>query len=177
MEHPEELRPGKTRDELTAEAAQQFAALAERLRGRGHEPHAVAHFLNKLLFCMFAEDAGLLPADLLRRLAGAAPNDPAVFADGLGDLFAKMADKGGLFGAERIQWFNGGLFDGGEVLPLTRDEIAHGRARLAARLVAGRAGHLRHALRARPRPEQAHAARRPLHRPRLDHAPHRAGAA
>ena len=123
MEHPQELRPGKTRDELTAEAAQQFASLAERLRSRGHEPHAVAHFLDKLLFCMFAEDAGLLPAGLLRRLAAAAHNDPAVFTDGLGDLFSKMSDRGGLFGAERIEWFNGGLFDSGEVLPLTQSEI------------------------------------------------------
>ena len=124
MEHPEELKPGKTRDELTAEAAQHFAALAEQLRARGHEPHAVAHFLNKLLFCMFAEDAELLPAGLLRRLAAADPNDPSVFTAGLGELFAKMSSGGGLFGAERIQWFNGGLFDGGEVLPLTREEIA-----------------------------------------------------
>ena len=76
MQHPEELRPGKTRDELTAEAAKQFASLAERLEGRGHDPHDVAHFLNKLLFCMFAEDAGLLPTRLLRRLAAAAPQRP-----------------------------------------------------------------------------------------------------
>jgi|GEM_PF-3386125 len=27
----------------------------------------------------------------------------------LGDLFAKMANRGGLFGAERIDWFNSGL--------------------------------------------------------------------
>ena len=123
MEHPEELRPGKTREEITAEAAQQFASLAERLRARGHEPHTVAHFLNKLLFCMFAEDADLLPGGLLRRLAGAASQEPEIFTEGLSDLFAKMSDKGGLFGAERIQWFNGGLFDGGQVLPLTSDEI------------------------------------------------------
>lgn len=124
MEHPEELKPGKTRDELTAEAARHFAALAEQLRARGHEPHAVAHFLNKLLFCMFAEDAELLPSGMLRRLAATDPNDPAVFTDGLSELFAKMSSGGGRFGAERIQWFNGGLFDGGEVLPLTREEIA-----------------------------------------------------
>jgi type II restriction/modification system DNA methylase subunit YeeA len=73
---------------------------------------------------MFAEDAGLLPAGLLRRLAAAAPNDPSVFTDGLSELFSKMSDRGGLFGAERIQWFNGGLFDSGAVLPLTHDEIA-----------------------------------------------------
>jgi type II restriction/modification system DNA methylase subunit YeeA len=124
MEHPEELRPERTRDELTALAAGEFAALAERLRSRGHEPHEVAHFLNKLLFCMFAEDAGLLPNGLLRRLAAAAPNDPSVFAAGLADLFTKMSDKGGLFGAERIDWFNGGLFDNGAVLPLDAGEIA-----------------------------------------------------
>ena len=35
MEQPEELRPGKTRDELTAQAAQHFASLAERLRSSG----------------------------------------------------------------------------------------------------------------------------------------------
>ncbi len=123
MEDAEQLRPGRAREELTKRAAEQFASLADRLRDRGHEPHEVAHFLNKLLFCMFAEDAGLLPTHLLRRLAEAARNDPAVFSGGLTDLFGKMADKGGLFGAERIQWFNGGLFDGAQVLPLTADEI------------------------------------------------------
>ncbi len=123
MEHPEELRPGKTRDELTAEAATQFASLAERLRGRGHDPHEVAHFLDKLLFCMFAEDAGVLPAGLLRRLAAGARQQPSVFSDGLAELFAKMSSGGGLFGVEHIEWFNGGLFDAGDVLPMTRDEI------------------------------------------------------
>ena len=110
MEQPDDLRPGKTRDELTAEAAEQFASLAEALRTRGHEPHRVAHFLNKLLFCMFAEDAGLLPSGLLARLTTAGGDDPAVFTSGLRQLFQTMSDGGGLFGAERIQWFNGGLF-------------------------------------------------------------------
>ncbi len=123
MEHPDELRPGKTRDDLTAEAAEQFASLAERLRNRGHEAHAVAHFLNKLLFCMFAEDAGLLPRGLIRRLAGVAQYDETIFTEGLGDLFAKMAHKGGLFGAERIDWFNGGLFADSDLLPLTLADI------------------------------------------------------
>jgi len=123
MKHPEELLPGKTREELTAEAAEQFASLAERLRARGHEPHAVAHFLNKLLFCMFAEDAGLLPSGLLRRLAAAASTEPEIFTEGISDLFRKMSDKGGLFGAELIQWFNGGLFDGADVLPFTLEEV------------------------------------------------------
>ena len=123
MAEPEALKPGKTREELTYEAAEQFASLAETLRGQGHEAHQVAHFLNKLLFCMFAEDAGLLPGGLLLRLTEAGKDDPATFASALGDLFGKMSVQGGLFGAERIQWFNGGLFDGPETLPLGAVEI------------------------------------------------------
>jgi type II restriction/modification system DNA methylase subunit YeeA len=123
MEHPDELRPDKTRDELTADAAEQFASLAERLRSRDHDPHEVAHFLNKLLFCMFAEDSGLLPRGLLKRLAAAAKESPSTFTNGLSELFRKMSHEGGLFGAERIQWFNGGLFDSGEVLSLAAEEI------------------------------------------------------
>jgi len=120
---PEELRPGKTREDLTADAAQQFASLAFALRNRGHDPQLVAHFLNKLLFCMFAEDAGLLPKHLIERLTTAGREDPDLFTTGLSDLFNKMSSAGGLFGAERIQWFNGGLFDGSQVLPMTRDEV------------------------------------------------------
>ncbi len=123
MQRPEELRPGKTREELTAEAAEQFASLAFALRGRGHDPQRVAHFLNKLLFCMFAQDADVLPAALLERLIEGARHNPDVFTLGLRDLFAKMAQGGGLFGAEAIDWFDGGLFDDADTLPLTAAEI------------------------------------------------------
>jgi hypothetical protein len=123
MSDPEALRPGKTRQDLTGEAAQQFASLALALRGRGHEPHRVAHFLNKLLFCMFAQDARLLPPGLLERLAEGSRRNPEVFATALADLFDTMSKGGGLVGAEPIDWFNGGLFDSADVLPLTGVEI------------------------------------------------------
>jgi hypothetical protein len=123
MAAPDALRPGKTREELTSEAAEQFASLALALRGRGHDPQRVAHFLNKLLFCMFAQDASLLPAGLLERLAEGSRNNVDVFTLGLHDLFATMSQGGGLFGTEPIDWFNGGLFDGADVLPLTVVEI------------------------------------------------------
>ncbi|HEY6910708.1 MAG TPA: type IIL restriction-modification enzyme MmeI [Myxococcales bacterium] len=50
MEDPESLKPQQTRAQITEDVASRFATLAERLgpRGRGHEPHAVAHFLTKL---------------------------------------------------------------------------------------------------------------------------------
>jgi hypothetical protein len=124
MGDPYSLRPLVTRAELTEEAAERFAQLASVLRSRGHEAQAVAHFLNKLVFCMFAEDAGLLPKGLISQLADHTKNDPAAFSEGLSDLFGKMSVAGGLFGVERIQWFNGGLFDGAQVLPLQSSELA-----------------------------------------------------
>ena len=60
MSDPERLRPGETRQTLTERAAATFAALAQSLRERGHEAQAVAHFVNRLVFCMFAEDVDLL---------------------------------------------------------------------------------------------------------------------
>ncbi len=120
---PEALRPHFDRAELTEVAARRFAELAGALHARGHEPQAVAHFLDKLLFCLFAEDTGLLPKGLLSRLADSTRSKPADFAGALGQLFATMASGGGMFGVERIDWFNGGLFDSAEVLLLTAPEI------------------------------------------------------
>ena len=58
---PEVLRPGETTASITERAAKQFAVLADGMRDRGIEPHRAAHFLMKLMFCMFAGDIGLLP--------------------------------------------------------------------------------------------------------------------
>ncbi|MDR3633432.1 MAG: hypothetical protein P4L84_06310, partial [Isosphaeraceae bacterium] len=120
---PGALRPDYSPAQLTEEAARTVAELAGTLQARGHEPTRVAHFLDRLVFCLFAEDTGLLPAGLLSRLAAATRSKPDDFAAGLADLFAKMAAHGGMFGTEWVQWFNGGLFDSGDVLTLTAPEI------------------------------------------------------
>ncbi len=120
---PEALRPTRVREDLTERAAQQFAGLAAALRSRDHDPHAVAHFLDRLVFVMFAEDVGLLPKGLLQRLADATRGNPSAFTAQLADLFGKMAQRGGYFGVERIEWFNGGLFDDSSVLTLVASEI------------------------------------------------------
>ncbi|MFV2062549.1 MAG: DNA methyltransferase, partial [Chloroflexota bacterium] len=121
---PEALRPKQTTAELTEEAAQQFAQIALSLRERGHEPAAVAHFLDRVLFCLFSEDVGLLPKGLLGRLAKAPDMDPSAFSGQLGRLFELMSHEGGgYFGTERVEWFNGNLFDGSETIPLEADEV------------------------------------------------------
>ena len=83
----------------------------------------MAHFLDKLLFCFFAEDAGLLPKEMVTRILENGAKDPARIDRQLKQLFASMS-KGGDFGAEIIDWFNGGLFDTDATLPLQSDDIA-----------------------------------------------------
>ena len=123
MSDPERLRPGKTRQDLTEDAAGEFATLAQNLRARGHSPEKVAHFINRLVFCMFAEDADLLPNKMFVRMLEAAKAAPHEFEGLASTLFAAMKD-GGLVGFERIEWFNGGLFDDNRALPLTEEDIA-----------------------------------------------------
>ena len=55
MSEPQALRPRQTPDEVTQAAASRFAELARSMQQRGHEPEPVAHFLNRVLFCLFAE--------------------------------------------------------------------------------------------------------------------------
>ena len=50
------LVPGETRQSLTERAAASFASVAQALRERGHDPQAVAHFVNRLVFNMFADE-------------------------------------------------------------------------------------------------------------------------
>ncbi len=128
MANAEELRPSRTREELTEHAAREFASLAEALHIQGNDPAGVAHFLNKLLFSLFAEDAGLLPGGIIKRLIDGAQKDPDAFASGLAELFGKMSKGGGLFGPERISWFNGGLFDGDDVVALDSAQLSIVRA-------------------------------------------------
>ena len=119
---PERLRPGETRQSLTERAAASFATVAQALRERGHDPHRVAHFVNRLVFCMFADDVGLLPGHMFTRMLEQARRAPAQFADLAGDLFRVMA-RGGRVGFETVDWFNGGLFDDDTALPLERSDI------------------------------------------------------
>ena len=119
---PERLRPGETRQSLTEQAAKSFATVAHALRERGHDPHLVAHFVNRLVFCMFADDVGLLPGHMFTRMLEQARRTPGQFTDLAGNLFRAMA-SGGWIGFETVDWFNGGLFDDDAALPLEKSDI------------------------------------------------------
>ncbi|AHY46604.1 Methyltransferase domain [Rubrobacter radiotolerans] len=121
---PEALKGISTPESITREAAESFARLADGLRERGVEPRVAAHFLNRVLFCLFAEDVRLLPAGLFTEVIERGAKRPETFNRNIGDLFAAMAG-GGEFALRDIRRFNGGLFDADEApqVDLTAGEI------------------------------------------------------
>ncbi len=115
--NPEAFKSAQTPEQVTEAAATEFAHLADLLRGKGAEAHEAAHFLIRLLFCLFAEDISLLPKDLFTELVNSTRKQPGAFADQLRVLFRAMT-SGGWFGSNQIRHFNGRLFDDDSVLEL-----------------------------------------------------------
>ena len=123
LTEPERLRPQQTVEEVTEKIAAQFAELARNLQARGEDPERSAHFLMRLLFCLFAEDiSNLLPDHLFTKLLENTRRDPASFNSQLRQLFSVMA-TGGFFGFAKIPYFNGGLFEDMEALDLTGEDM------------------------------------------------------
>ena len=122
MSNPDRLRPDETRQTLTERAAEHFAQLAQSLRNQGHSPEDVAHFVNRLVFCMFAEDVGLLPNDMFTRMLRQALGDPEKITEFARMLFGAMS-TGGEVGFEDVDWFNGGLFENDAALPMDKEQI------------------------------------------------------
>ena len=100
MSHPERLKPGESRQALTKRAADAFATLAHSLRERGHDPQEVAHFVNRLVFCMFAEDVDLLPDNMFSRMLEHARKRPQEFA-----VLARISHEQGCIGALHVRKF------------------------------------------------------------------------
>ena len=100
--------------------AASFASVAQALRERGHDPQAVAHFVNRLVFCMFA--VGLPPDHMFTRMLRHARPAPECFVELAGEFDEVMA-TGGRVDFETVSWFNGGLFDDSAALPLEKSDI------------------------------------------------------
>jgi type II restriction/modification system DNA methylase subunit YeeA len=125
---PEQLRPEHAAARVTEAAATEFAKLAASLEQRNADPQAVAHFLMRLLFCLFADSIGLLPEHLFRQMIELDRAKPANFTRKLRQLFAAMSTSGNSFGVYDIHWFNGGLFSDDSVFDLTSADMGTLRA-------------------------------------------------
>jgi hypothetical protein len=122
---PLALDPSRESARVTREIAARLAALAKSLEQAGHRADAVAQFLMRCLFTMFAEDVKLLPPESFRNLLINYAEQPDVAMRMLGILWHDM-DVGGFSGAiaSEVLRFNGKLFKQPDTLPLTREQIA-----------------------------------------------------
>src|SRR5438876_5552410 len=120
---PEFLKPQRTTAQGTKDLATQIAEVARSLQSRESVELAdaksrkevnvaqkknlrIARFLNRIVFCFFAEDTGLLPTNLATDIFKAGVDDPDHFAVTLEELFATMS-TGGRLVTHRIGSYNG----------------------------------------------------------------------
>ncbi len=107
---PAEFRPNRTTAKVTRETADLFHSIVTEMEQRGADPEKLARYLNQIVFCLFAEDAGLLRNELFTQTVRQQNGSPAVFDAAIRDLFGQMS-KGGRFGPFSVAYFNGDLFN------------------------------------------------------------------
>lgn len=139
FENPDYLKPQRTTAQVTESLAETIAEVAKSLQKREAVELAdaktraemsfaqrknlrIARFLNRIVFCFFAEDTGLLPKNFFSDLLKTGLDDTRLLAEILENLFGVMA-KGGTFGKDRIRHFNGHLFEESTVFELTPVEL------------------------------------------------------
>ena len=120
---PMSLDPSRRAARVTRDIADRLARLAKALE-KDHPADAVAHFLMRCLFTMFAEDVGLLPAGSFTQLLADSRRNVAHFPRLVRELWSAMATGGFSIALRQdIPHFNGGLFEDGTALPLNADQL------------------------------------------------------
>ncbi len=127
FENADGLKPTKTTDQITRKAAGLFGDITGWLRRFKTPDMAIARFITRLVFCMFATDVGLLPretfSDVVKYHADRATGrvkaageeaDAEGFRRHLSELFAVM-NTGGEFHMRPVPHFNGRLFTDSDV--------------------------------------------------------------
>ena len=106
---PDEFRPNRSVEDVTRETAELFRDIVADMEQHTDDPERLARYLNRIVFCLYAEDAGLLPDSILADILNANRQRPDLSNRAIANLFEQMA-SGGLFGAHEIAHFNGDLF-------------------------------------------------------------------
>ncbi|MGP8253053.1 MAG: class I SAM-dependent DNA methyltransferase [Terracidiphilus sp.] len=138
FQDPDKLKPGALEVRVTQKAAEEFTKLKNNLRARSSDNEAIARFIMRLLFCLFADSVGLLPDNLFRKTIQTDRQEPKKFVRKLKNLFAAMATGDAEFGFTAIHHFNGGLFCPGDDTVFDLDHEDMGILRSASQLDWGR---------------------------------------
>jgi type II restriction/modification system DNA methylase subunit YeeA len=124
-----QLRPGAAAIRVTKAAASDLLRLAQRLElEKAATPERpskeqIAHFLMRLVFCLFADSVGLLPNHTFRRMVTSNRHSPISFNRMLPQLFQAMSEENSFFGPDNIPFFNGGLFSDNRTIPLDHADL------------------------------------------------------
>ncbi len=124
--NPLDLDPARHAAAVTRDVAAKLADLARSLERDGHAPTAIAPFIQRCLFTMFAEDVELLRRGGFEQILRECLDHPEGFPAMVGQLWREMAD-GTAFSTIlkcAVPYFNGGLFDDTAALPLAKPQIA-----------------------------------------------------
>ncbi len=129
FEAPERLHPDRNSEQVTTDAANVFRTIAEDMRRELEaSPERIAHFLTKLVFCLFAEDVSLLPAapnsakGIFAEIVERTYREPSRFVQYARQLFEAMATGGDVL-FQKIPYFNGSLFDDVQVEQISTEAL------------------------------------------------------
>ena len=115
---PGAFEPERTVEQVTRETALLFGQIVEDMERRGGGGERMARYLNQIVFCLYAEGAGLLRDNLFSDIVRNQFRNPDMFNLAVKNLFEQMAN-GGLFGADAIAHFNGDLFNESDTVELS----------------------------------------------------------
>lgn len=122
---PYSLDPSRRAERVTREVAAQLAELAKQLEAEKNPPEAVAKFLMRCLFTMFAEHVGLLPTRLfIEGLENHWLPNPPSFPGAIEGLWRAMNEGTSFSYWPKLLRFNGGLFTEPNALKLSKTALA-----------------------------------------------------
>ena len=121
---PHSLDPSRVSAQVTRQIAAHLAELGRSFEDQGHTSEAVARFLMRALFTMFAEDVQLIPEGAFSKLLKDRRGHPEHAAPMLESLWQTM-NTGGFSPALScdLKRFNGGLFREATALPLSEVQL------------------------------------------------------
>ena len=119
---PERFRPDRSVEDVTRETADLFGKIVADMEQGSEDPEKLARYLNQIVFCLYAEDSGLLPDGVFTQIVSQHFRNPQTFNLAVTGLFNQMA-KGGLFGAAEIAYFNGDLFNTVDTVELSGNAL------------------------------------------------------
>ena len=101
-------------EQATKETAKLFETIVQDMEQHTDDPELLARYLNQIMFCLYAEDAGLTAREDFHSQSPLLRPRPRHLRSGgrIAIAFVRdMSMTAGWFGADRISYFNGDLFN------------------------------------------------------------------